>query len=180
MQSFAPQVHTSLELEAVPSVVVQGAVLPHLLTEERQNNPLAAMQLLVPHLQSTELAEDPPLTSHADPGPHVWVKEVQYNPVDVVQSLAPQVHSMVFAELPSVVLQASTLAQLLRWDQQYNPFSALQTPLVPHLQSTELAEDPSSTVHAVPGPHVLVDEVQNNPVAESQIWVLQMHLLGFG
>ena len=50
---------------------------------------------------------------------------------------------------------------------QYIPFTELQTPsagVVPHLQSFEFLVAPLVAEHACPGPHVLLEDVQYNPI----------------
>ena len=75
------------------------------------------------------------------------------------------------------------LEQVLEELTQYIPFTELQTPsapVVPHLQSFEFSVAPLVAEHAGPGSHVLLEDVQYNPVDDVQLAVPQSQAAELG
>ena len=100
VQSLLPQAQLS-ELRALPSVTEHGACR-QVFIDDVQNFPLKLLQavLSIPHAQSTEFVNNPPMLEQLLPGLQVFVDDVQNNPVEEVQSLVPQAQLSGLATVP--------------------------------------------------------------------------------
>jgi len=69
-----------------------------------QNLPLKLLQaalFIIPHAQSTEFVNTPPMLEQLFPGLQVFVDDVQNKPVEAVQSFVPQAQLSELTEVPS-------------------------------------------------------------------------------
>ena len=73
-----------------------------------QNNPVDAVQSLVPQVHALSFAALASLTAHAATFAHLSTDAQQNNPLDAVQSLVPHTQLPVFAALPLVTAHVGT------------------------------------------------------------------------
>ena len=78
VQSVVPQAQ-SMEFAALPSVVVQIAILEHMLVDNEQNRPVDVVQSVVPQAQSLEFSTLPSVLEHASIASVLAVLEHLFN-----------------------------------------------------------------------------------------------------
>ena len=126
---------------------------PHWLIKLSQNNPVASVQSVLPHLHAASFAAVPSVCVHVGNNWQVFVDDVQNKPLKAVQVVLPHLHIASFRWYPLVKSHGDAEHWLVELS-QINPVASVHGVLTHVHGIFELSQNnPDGSVHGVL-PHV--------------------------